>query len=273
MKAALVDNGSLETAAHAGLRTVAASIGKRAGVPVEAVSWRHSDRIPRGAIEGGPVWTLAPWIRARVSEGERRFVLIPFFISPQGEVGSSLRRDLEALSGELGGFDFSFTEGLAAGTALSEIVADRVRGAAAERGLRQPAVVVVDHGGPSRASAAVRNRVADEVRVRLGGTVGPLAAASMESPEGPGFDFNRPLLAEALAAPGFASGDVLIAPLFLLPGRHAGPEGDLAAIARKAQGRSPALRCPFTDLVGSHPMATEFLSRALIGALGAGSRP
>ena len=149
MRAALVDNGSLEPAAHAGLRTAAASIGKRTGTRVDAVSWRHSDRIQPGALEGGPAWTLAPWVRARVSEGERRFVFIPFFISPRGEIGSALRRDLAALGREQGGFKFSLAEGLAAGTALAEIVADRVREAAAQKGLRRPAVVVVDHGGPS----------------------------------------------------------------------------------------------------------------------------
>jgi sirohydrochlorin ferrochelatase len=270
MRIALIDNGSIEPAAHAGLRAAAGSIGKRAGTRVDPVSWKHSDRIPPGALGGGPAWTLAPWIRARVSEGEREFVFVPFFISPQGEIGSALRRDLEALRKELGGVDLSFTEGLAAGTALAEIVADRVREAAEGKRLRRPAVVVVDHGGPSRVSAAVRDRVADEVRERLGGPAGPLAAASMESPDGPEFDFNRPLLSDALAAPGFDSGDVLIAPLFLSPGRHAGPDGDLAGIARAAQGRSPALRCHFTDLVGSHPMAIEFLSSALMEALGTG---
>ncbi len=273
MKVALVDNGSLEPAAHASLRRAAASIAAGAGIPVEAVSWRHSSRISAGALEDGPAWTLDPWIRARVREGEREFVLIPFFISPQGAIGSLLRRDIEALRGETGGFDYSFTEGLAAGTALAAIVADRVREAAAAGGLRRPAVIVVDHGGPSRESAAVRDRVAREAREMLGDDAGPLAAASMESPGVPGFDFCRPLLSDALAAPGFDSGDVLIAPLFLSPGRHAGPGGDLAGIARAAQARSPSLRCHFTELVGSHPIAVEYLSGALMEALGAGARP
>jgi sirohydrochlorin ferrochelatase len=273
MKVALVDNGSLEPASHESLRAAAASIAERAGTPVKAVSWKHSGRIPPGSLKGGPAWTLAPWIRACVSEGEREFVLVPFFISPQGAVGSLLRRDLEALRGGTGGFEFSFTDGLASGTALAAVIEDRVREVARARGLCRPAVVVVDHGGPSRASAAIRDSVADAVRERLAGSVGPLAAASMESPGGLGFDFCRPLLSDALAAPGFNSGDVVIAPLFLSPGRHAGPGGDLARIAREAQARSPSLRCHFTGLAGSHPIAIEFLSRALAEALGAGVHP
>jgi sirohydrochlorin ferrochelatase len=273
MRVALVDNGSLEPAAHESLRAAAAAMGERTGTRVEAVSWRHSGRIPAGLLKGGRARTLAPWIRARVAEGEREFLLVPFFISPQGAIGSLLRRDLEALRLETGEFRFSFAEGLADGAALAAIVADRVREAAQAAGLRRPAVVVVDHGGPSRESAAVRDRVAHRARELLAGSIGPLAAASMESPGGPGFDFCRPLLSEALASPGFDSGDVVVAPLFLSPGRHAGPGGDLAGIARAAEARSPALRCHFTGLIGSHAIAIESLSVALSEALCAGVHP
>ncbi|HMD60462.1 MAG TPA: CbiX/SirB N-terminal domain-containing protein [Opitutaceae bacterium] len=272
MRVALIDNGSLEPAAHESLRAAAARVAGRSGIRVEAVSWRHSDRVGPGSLDGGAAWTLAPWIRARVSEGERSFVLVPFFVSPQGAIGSALRRDLEALSLEAGGLEFSFTRGLDAGADLAVIVADRVREAAAAWGLVRPAVVVVDHGGPTRASAAVRDAVAEAARAILGASVGPLAAASMESPDGPGHEFSRPLLFDALAQPGFDAGDVVVAPLFLSPGRHAGPGGDLAGIARAAQGRSPRLRCHFAELVGSHPLATDSLSDALTEALGAGTR-
>ena len=95
----------------------------------------------------------------------------------------------------------------------------------------------------------------------------------MESPEGPEYNFNRPLLADVLGEPGFDKGDVLIAPLFLLPGRHAGPRGDLSRIARAAEARSPGLRCHFTGLVGSHKMACEFLGGALSRALAAAAHP
>src|ERR1700677_4648348 len=263
MKAALIDNGSLEPAAHEGLRAAARSLSGIAGVAVDAVSWRHSDRIPAADLGGDPAWTLAPWIRSQVSGGEREFVFIPFFVSPQGAIGSLLRRDLEALREEAGGFEFSFTTGLADGPALAEIVASRVRDAA--EGLRRPSVVVVDHGGASPASAALRDRVAGEVRSILGAEIGALAAASMESPGGPGFGFNRPLLAAALAACG--PGDVVIAPLFLSPGRHAGPGGDLERIARAAERRSPGLRCRFAGLVGAHPTAAQCLAAALLDAL------
>jgi sirohydrochlorin ferrochelatase len=271
MKIALVDNGSLEAAAHLSLRAAAQAIGEQCGVPVEAVSWKHSGRIPADLLGGVPAPTLTPWVRAQVAAGEREFLFVPFFISPQGAIGSALRGDLEVLQAEAGGFAFAFSEGLAAGGALATVVADRVRTAVAALGLYSPAVIVVDHGGPAAQSAAVRDAAAVAVRQALGALVASVRAASMESPAGPGFTFNRPLLAEALLEPGLT--DVVVAPLFLSPGRHAGPEGDLAVIARTAEARAPELRCHFTALVGSHPATIEALSSALTRALRVGAHP
>jgi sirohydrochlorin ferrochelatase len=273
MKIALIDNGSLEPAAHVGLRAAAAAIGGRAGARVEAVSWRHSDRIPSYAREGGPAHTLVPWVRDQVADGEREFIFIPFFISPQGAIGSSLRKDLLSLQAEEGGFEFLFADGLASDAPIAAIVADRVREAAAAAGLERPPVIVVDHGSPLRASAEVRDQAAGATRLLLRAEVSRLAAASMESPDGPDFDFNRPLLADALLSPGYNSGDVVVAPLFLSPGRHAGPGGDLSRIAREAEARSPGLRCHFAGLVGTHPLVTEHLASSLVSALSMGALP
>jgi len=272
MKVALIDNGSLEPGAQRNLRAVAAGLTERTGTPVAAVSWKHSDRVPAAELGGTPAWTLAPWVRAQVAGGERRFLFVPFFISAQGAIGSALQADLTALAIETGGFAFAFTGSLATASrgphsALAGIVAARVRETTAERALSRPAVIVVDHGGPSRDSADLRNRVAAEVRIELGAGIGPLAAASMESPEGPEFAFNLPLLEELLGAPGFEQGDVVVAPLFLSPGRHAGTNGDLARIVRAAEARSPGLRCHFTGLAGTHPLAVETLARELRTAL------
>jgi hypothetical protein len=272
VKIALIDNGSLEPAAHAGLRAAAAAIGRLAEVHVEAVSWKHSDQIPSYALSDGPALTLISWVLDQVAAGEDDFVFIPFFISPQGAIGSSLTRDLDALQKETTGFEYSFTDGLTAET-LAAIVADRVREAVADAHLRRPQVIVVDHGGPSAASAIVRDRVANAAREELGAEFGGLSAASMESPDGPGFEFNQPLFAEALRQTGPLPGTVVVAPLFLSPGRHAGPGGDLALIAAQAQARSPGLRCIFTGLVGTHPMAIEELASSLSRALNVGAHP
>lgn len=259
---ALIDNGSVEPAAHLNLRAVAADLSSRVAQPVAAVSWRHSDRIPAARLGGHGAQTLRPWLQSALAGGERTFLFVPFFVSAQGAIGSSLQTELEALQREFGAFEFSFTEGLAARDAIVPIVATRIRECIRGKGLRAPSVIVVDHGGPAPASAALRNEVAARIRVELRAEIGPLVAASMEGAEHP---HNRPLLAEQLALAGFNTGDVVIAPLFLSPGRHAGAEGDLAQIATAAEATAvPALRCHFTELIGTHPQAVEVLSGALL---------
>lgn len=251
MIVALIDNGSLEPAAHRNLRAVAATLSQQTGTPVHAVSWKHSDRIAAAALDGTPAWTLAAFVRAMHALGQREFVFVPFFISAQGAIGSALRDDLEKLQAELAGFDFKFTGNLAAQDILATILSQRIREKVASAGLARPAVLIVDHGGPSPASAALRDRVAAETRAMLGTDVRTLAAASMEGA-------HPPLLIDRLRASDFKPHDVVVALLFLSPGRHAGPTGDVARICTAS-----GTRCHLTDLVGTHPLAVETLAAAL----------
>ena len=255
MIAALIDNGSLEPAAHLNLRVVAAALSARTATVVHAVSWKHSDRIAPAALNDTPASTIAPFVRAMMALGQREFVFVPFFISQQGAIGSALRRDLEGLRTERPDFEFSFSDGLAARAAIPAIVSARVREVMVSRRLVAPPVIVVDHGGPSSASATLRDELANEIRRQLGTAIAFLAAASMEGS-------HPPLLADQLCAAEFAQSDVVVAPLFLSPGRHAGPEGDVAQICASA----PA-RCHLSGLVGTHPFAVDALAAALQATL------
>lgn len=251
MVVALIDNGSLEPAAHRNLRAVASALSDRARIAVHAVSWKHSDRIPVAQLDGTPAWTLAPFVRALFALGQREFVFVPFFISAQGAIGSVLRGDLDALQQELGAFDFHFTDGLAARGVIPEIVAGRIRAVIADRKLQRPPVIVVDHGGPSGKSASLRDEFAAQIQVALADEIGPLAAASMEGE-------HPPLLVDQLHVRPFKRTDVVVAPLFLSPGRHAGENGDLARICRLSGSQ-----CHLTGLVGTHPRAVDALTGAL----------
>jgi sirohydrochlorin ferrochelatase len=251
MIVALIDNGSLEPAAHLNLRAVAAALSERSGVKVHAVSWKHSDRVAATALGGTPAWTVRAFVRDMVALGQRDFVFIPFFISPQGAIGSALHSDLEAAQREWGEFNLRFTAGLAQRGIIPTIVAERVRATIALRVLTKPNVIVVDHGGPSSASAALRDQLAHDVGLTLAREVGMLVAASMEGA-------HPPLLSAQLQAPRFAQRDVVVAPLFLSPGRHAGPGGDVARICQTS-----GARCHVTELVGTHPLVVDALAVAL----------
>jgi sirohydrochlorin ferrochelatase len=251
MIVALIDNGSLEPAAHRNLRAVAVALSERTGTTVHAVSWKHSDRISLAALDAVPAWTLASFVRTQLSRGERDFVFVPFFISAQGAIGSALRSNLDQLRAQLGNFSVTFTDGLAARGVLRRIVTEHIRETIARHVIHRPPVIVVDHGGPSAASAALRDEVAFEVRRELRNEIGPLGAASMEGA-------HPPLFADQLRASAFSHVEVVVAPLFLSPGRHAGPDGDLVQIARASTAR-----CHFADLVGTHPLVVETLAACL----------
>ena len=200
-------------------------------------------------------------MRQQLARGEREFVFIPFFISTQGAIGSSLHADLTQLQLERGGWTFAFTEGLGARGALPRILAARVRESITALNLARPHVIVVDHGGPSPISADVRNATAGATATLLHGQVAAVSAASMEGEE---HAHNHPLLAEQLRTAGWDRGDVVVAPLFLSPGRHAGPDGDVADIIRAAVAETGgASRVHTTGLVGTHPLASTELAAAL----------
>ena len=275
MTIALIDNGSLEPAATRNLRAVALELSASIDEIVHPVSWKHSDRIALSALDGdAPGTTLAPFIRSHLARGERQFVFVPFFISAQGAIGSALRSELEALQREHAAtpFEFTFTRGLAEAGVIPQIVAARVRETIDAASLEHPPVIVVDHGGPSPKSATLRDQLADDVRALLGVEAYSVTAASMEGGEHP---HNHPLLAESLAALATAehaasasprahgSLNVVVALLFLSPGRHAGAGGDIAQICGAAETAHPTLLCDLTDLVGTHPLAATALVAAL----------
>jgi len=142
---------------------------------------------------------------------------------------------------------------------LVDILAARVRERwTALDGAKSP-VVLVDHGSPRREVTALRDRLGPELARRLGGQI-DVRVASMERREGPEFDFNEPLLERALRDPSLPAGPLVVAMLFLSPGRHAGPGGDVVEICEAAEAERPGLRAHRTDLVGSHPGVTELLA-------------
>jgi hypothetical protein len=141
---------------------------------------------------------------------------------------------------------------------LAQILAQQVRATlatfAAER------VILVDHGSPVEAVTAVRNDLARQLAGLLGSRVGTVAPASMERRPGKEYDFCAPLLADLLSTPPWNSGRTIVAMQFLLPGRHAGPEGDVAKICTAAEAATSGLKTKMTKLVAEHPLLVDILA-------------
>jgi len=98
---------------------------------------------------------------------------------------------------------------------------------------------------------AVRDFLGRELQALLAAEVEAVSVASMEKRPGLAFAFNDPLLAERLRTPPFDRGDVVVALQFLSPGRHAGPEGDVARICAEARREQPALQTHLTETIAS----------------------
>lgn len=253
----LVDNGSRQPAATRQLRRVAAALGRQLGRRVEPVSLLHSDSVPAQQLNGRPAEILEPAVRRRIAAGARDFIIVPLFVGPSRALTEYLPGRIAEWKRLHPGLRVRLAAPLAArgDDRMARLLADQVRVKLTPAFLRGRVarVTLVDHGSPVEAVTLVRNRIAAQLRRRLGSRVAAVAAGSMERRPGKAHAFNEPLLENLLAVPPWNSGPVIVAQLFLLPGRHAGPGGDIAAIIRRAREKNPKLRAVRTRLLGDHP--------------------
>jgi len=303
VKILLVDNGSLEPAAVLVLREVARRLAEKVGRPIFPISLAHSDKIPAAELGGEAAKCIEAFLHGELAGGrEREFVILPFFIGPSRAVTRSLPKLIDTLRVEFSDLRVRIAPVLhAAGDdTLAQILADRVRGVLGEIGKPEKAearrgetetelcvrVALVDHGSPAPEVTAVRDEVANQLAALLSADarVTAVAACSMERRPGAAYAFNEPLLETLLAREKWrgsaaAQSVIIVAQLFLLPGRHAGQTGDkceslggdwcssaggdIAQICARAKAGSPHLRTAQTEPLATHPLLTELLAQRL----------
>lgn len=257
----MVDNGSLEAASTRQLRRLAAALEQKIGMKVEPVSVAHSAKVPVEDLGGRRAELLDEALDRCVAEGVKEVIVAPLFVGPS----YAIVRHVPALVAQRGSVRGRiaaplFVEGE---TRLGEILAEHVR--AESSPTEKVRVAVVDHGSPSRGVTAVRDAVAAQVRKRLGGDVAEVAACSMERRPGDEFAFNEPLLERLLVQEEWREGPLVVALLFIAPGKHAGPDGDVAEIVKRARGgKMDGVR--LTRTMGAHPLLVEILAERVRAA-------
>ncbi|MBF7054957.1 cobalamin biosynthesis protein CbiX [Halomonas sp. KAO] len=275
----LVDNGSLRPQAVLNLRRLASALAAATGEPVEAASLLHSHKVPAEQLEGEPAATLGPLAERLAAEGVTELVIVPFFFGPSQALTRYLPERLAQVQERYPNLGIKVTAPLVDTLSgldlrLARLLADNVREVMARRTMSEsqpPKVVLVDHGSPMPEVTAVRNYVAGQLGVLLADEADCVTYASMERRDGDAYRFNEPLLADLLAAKALAGSEVILAMLFLSPGRHAGEGGDIAEICDQAMAASPGLRVATTRLVGEHAGILEILaSRVAQGLSGDG---
>jgi len=264
----LVDNGSLAPAATLALRVLAEKLAQAAHRPVRPVSLLHSSAINPSLLNQQPAEILEPTLRKLAADGIQDILILPLFFGPSAALTDYLPSRIRHLRETWPHLRVRVAPCLVDATnpkdnRLAQILADRVHESAVQNNFSRPAVAVVDHGTPQPAVNAVRELVTRQTRELLGPFARIVAACSMERRPEPEYDFNEPLLEKLLDTPDFSSGEVIIAKMFLLPGRHAGPGGDLAQIALAAQSRHPNLKIVLTETLGSHQRLIPILKERL----------
>jgi sirohydrochlorin ferrochelatase len=252
----LFDNGSLRPSSTLSLRVTARQLSAELGVEVRAVSLLHSGAVDPAGLGGQPAQLLEPALTAFLEENEAtEVVLLPLFFGPSNALTDYVPERVAALAKRFPQARLRLARWLVdpveTDKRMAQALAESTRRQIAGGNLVRPKVVLVDHGSPQRAVTAVRDFLGRELQALLAAEVEAVAVASMEKRPGLEFAFNDPLLAERLRTPPFDRGDVVVALQFLSPGRHAGPEGDVARICAEARRERTELRTHLTETIAS----------------------
>jgi sirohydrochlorin ferrochelatase len=215
----------------------------------------HSTKIDPTLLGGQPAVIFEGAVAQAKADGIDELVVIPLFIGPSRAITEYLPKVFA--DAQPGAMKLSIREPLFGddGAELTGMLADNLRETGWTKG--SGTVLLCDHGSPIREVTVCRNSLANQLRNQLGLEDGELIGCSMERREGPEYAFNEPLLQNALGLTKL-KGDTVILMLFLLPGRHAGTDGDVATIAKE---HAPSdIRWKISPLLGTHPLLPQVLA-------------
>ncbi len=268
----LVDNGSHRAASTLSLRRLAGELGSATGETVHPVSLLHSTKVDPAELGGEPAQILEPFLKSRRAEGIDSFLIVPLFFGHSAAIFEYVPQRMRELREGWPALQVRIAPSMVdlddpGNTDVAEILAASVRETLATEALDTPAVTLVDHGTPRRAVNLVRNFLAGQLAALLGAEAAAVEPSSMERREGEEYAFNEPLLENLLGAEGFER-DVVLSMLFISPGRHAGPGGDIAQICEEAEATHAGLRTFRSPLFAEHPGAVEVLAKRLRQGLG-----
>ncbi|CAE8667200.1 unnamed protein product, partial [Polarella glacialis] len=213
--------------------------------------------IDPGELGGERARTLQELLRDLRSQHFAEVTLLPVFFGPSAMVADFIPKQVTVVRSEPGppmpimtlaptlvcGCPF-LNPGGGSDNRVAQMLFDRIQEAVKTNGFGpNPAIAVVDHGSPTPAVARCRNQVTTQLQSLIaaaalaGAHLKPrvVLGCCMERREGDEYDFNGDLLENVLEEnPIFKEGEVIVALMFLQPGRHAGPDGDLDQIVKKA---------------------------------------
>jgi sirohydrochlorin ferrochelatase len=258
----LVDNGSLRPEAVLGMRRVAQKLSSASSFVVRAVSLLHSDKIVPSKLNHENGVTIETFLASEQGRNEKKLLVLPFFLGPSRGITEWLTEKLKDWEQKKRGRSFKILDTLYLGNEkiLAQALDQQIEQVRLENKLANPHVAMVDHGTPVFEVNQVRERVGMELNTLFLKRDFTFSTCSMERREGDEFAFNDPLLEQVLAKWGrLGVEQVVLALFFLLPGRHAGENGDLVEICKDAEKKFPQMKIFQTLPLGEENIIFEIL--------------
>ena len=256
----LIDNGSLRAGSVLQMREIAQNLSARTGHSVRPFGLMHSHKVAPSELGGLPGQSMQEFLASERAEEVDAIRALPFFLGPSLAITDWLPENLGLWKEKTDSRKFRILPPLyqSADDRLAQAMSELCQQAMKNAGFHNPYVAMVDHGTPLPEVNQVREEVGGKVEEFLGGSVGGFSTCAMERRPGPEYDFNDPLL-EDLLAEWFANGvrEVVLSQFFLLPGRHAGPGGDLAQICQPLIDQG--MKIIRAENLGKHPLIIDIL--------------
>lgn len=262
---ALLDNGSIRAESTVELRRSAILLARKIKEEVIAVSLDHSHRADLSELDGIRPTLLDDFLSRDDIRAGRPAIVQPFFLGNRGAIASRMEKTLANFANKNPKTKVKQAKYLFEEDGDDQAVLAKALAAQSEQVIagfkKKPRVILVDHGSPVPMAAQVRNFVAGQLQSLLNDKVLSVTPASMERREGKAYAFTDPLLEDVLRRPKFQYQPVVLAMFFLLPGKHAGPGGDVAEICEQAKEECPGLEIYQTDLLAQHPLIIDTLAK------------
>ena len=260
----LMDNGSHRAESTISLRRISQSLSQQINTEVHPVSLLHSTKVNPSELEGKKAEILEPFIKSKCEKGVDSFFIIPFFFGQSAALKDYLPERGKDIKSKWQKTEIKLAPTLVkiedkndycVSNIISELVLEKIE----EKNLKNPHVTLVDHGTPVKEVNQVRNHISQQLTEILNGRVAQVKASSMERREGKEYEFNEPLLENLLGQNDFIQ-DVVLAMLFISPGRHAGTGGDIDKICQSAESKCNTLRTFKSKLFAMHPKVIDLLA-------------
>lgn len=244
------------------MRRVAQKLSSASSFVVRAVSLLHSDKIAPSKLNHENGVTIETFLASEQGRNEKKLLVLPFFLGPSRGITEWLREKLKDWEQKKSGRSFKILDTLYLGNEkiLAQALDQQIEQVRLENKLPNPHVAMVDHGTPVFEVNQVRERVGMELNKLFVKGDFTFSTCSMERREGDEFAFNDPLLEQVLAKWGrLGVEQVVLALFFLLPGRHAGKNGDLVEICKDAEKKFPQMKIFQTLPLGEENIIFEIL--------------